>query len=360
MDILPKCEGGGGCGCGCGDGDGGGDVTSKKKSHGSLGETLSKVDILIPTPYKVSTITATGSVNSLINLDIFYSEVELIDNADQVEGIIYIEFGTRDTATICRGVKPKKRKASRRNKKGKRFNNQVTVILKMWESNVLVYVNVKVFKNGNIQMTGLKDIDQGPRVIDHIIKQINDIYGKGYQQVVATFDQIMNLNYRIRLINSDFRIGLEIKRDKLNKLIQSTYLVFSSFEPCIYPGVKIQYFWNGETDAAYDGRCKCEGVCRGKGCGLGEGQCKKITIAAFQSGCIIITGAQNYKQIEDAYEFICKVVKDNRDDIEKIMPPMPPPRPPLMPQEIADIAAEKQKKRREKQRLKAQKPKQSF
>ena len=276
-----------------------------------------------PTPYKVSTITATGSINSLIDLDIFYNEASLVKNEDDTEGVIYIEYGKNKSDTIFRGTKNYRKKTNRRKKDSKRFDNQVTVILKMFEKGVLVFVNVKVFKNGNIQMTGLKDIGQGRQVVDHIIDQVRQIHYKGYEQIVATFDQIINKDYKIRLINSDFRIGLEIKRDRLNKLVQSTYGVFSSFEPCIYPGVKIQYFWNTEYMSSLDGICKCTGACHGKGCGSADGQCKKITIAAFQSGCIIITGAQNYEQIDDAYTFICKVILKHRDDVEKIHIPVP-------------------------------------
>ena len=39
-----------------------------------------------------------------------------------------------------------------------------------------------------------------------------------------------------------------------------------------------------------------------------NGNCKKITIAVFKSGCAIVTGGQNPKQINIAYDFI----KDNR------------------------------------------------
>ena len=58
--------------------------------------------------------------------------------------------------------------------------------------------------------------------------------------------------------------------------------------------------------------------CEGKGDGNGNGQCKKITIAAFQSGSIIITGANRLETIEDARNFIIRVLKDNYSTIKKV------------------------------------------
>lgn len=279
-----------------------------------------------PLPYKVSTITATGSVGTLIDLDVFYNNVELavIEDTDVIgsEGFIYIEFGKKKSETIFRGYHKKLDAAKRKKKESKRFDNQVTVILKKINAaGFPQHVNVKVFKNGNIQMTGLKTVDQGRSVVDFVIKQLCIIYKNGFGSVVidVPVDTLVNNDYRIRLINSDFRIGIEIKRDKLNKLVQDTYNLLSSFEPCIYPGVKIQYFWN-TSKPVQDGICNCHSYCSGKGRGCGDGQCKKITIAAFQSGSIIITGAQNHPQIESAYAFICGVIKGHEKHLRKVLP----------------------------------------
>ena len=46
--------------------------------------------------------------------------------------------------------------------------------------------------------------------------------------------------------------------------------------------------------------------------------CKKITIAIFESGSVLITGGVTFEQIEDAYNYITKVFRDNRNEIKKI------------------------------------------
>lgn len=266
-----------------------------------------------PTPYKVSTITATGGINTCINLDTLYNNVRIVEFKSDEDGFVYIEFGKKKSESISRGYHKKLSVTRRKKTASKRFDNQATLILRDSLHN---YVNIKVFRNGNIQMTGLKSIEAGRGAIDKVIEEIRRIHAEEDPNVVENVDNIQNINNRVRLINSDFRVGFDIKRDKLHKIVRFGG-VFCSYEPCIYPGVKIEFYWNRAKDGQ-DGMCTCEPPCNGKGCGDMLGFCKKITIAVFQSGCIIITGAQSYEQIDDAYTFICNVLQENFDEVHKI------------------------------------------
>ena len=89
--------------------------------------------------------------------------------------------------------------------------------------------------------------------------------------------------------------------------------IYSSYEPCIYPGVNIKYFINTNN---WDGICCCENRCDGKGRADGDGDCKKVTIAVFKSGKIIITGAQNTDQLETAYYFITEFINERKEVIQ--------------------------------------------
>ena len=42
-----------------------------------------------PTPCKISTITSTGGINTLVNLDVFFENVVI----NPENGIIYMEYG---------------------------------------------------------------------------------------------------------------------------------------------------------------------------------------------------------------------------------------------------------------------------
>ena len=121
------------------------------------------------------------------------------------------------------------------------------------------------------------------------------------------------------LINSDFNINFRIKRNILHSILKDNYQIVSRYEPGIYPGVNNKFYWNiNNKGTSQEGKCICQGKCTGKGKGNGDGDCRKITIAAFQSGSIIITGARTILHIEDAYNFINKVIKDNYELIKKV------------------------------------------
>ena len=76
----------------------------------------------------------------------------------------------------------------------------------------------------------------------------------------------------------------EVDRESLHRtIVENGYL--SSYEPCNYPGVNIKYYFN--PCKRNFGICDCEKPCNGKGL---NDTCKKITIAVFKSGKIIITG----------------------------------------------------------------------
>jgi hypothetical protein len=103
--------------------------------------------------------------------------------------------------------------------------------------------------------------------------------------------------------------------------------VIATYEPEIYPGVKICYSWNEDyqdRNQYREGRCYCTERCTGKGkkdsVARGNGNCKIITICVFQSGKIIITGGKSLKQTHDAYYFINRVLKNHYETIAFVEP----------------------------------------
>ena len=98
--------------------------------------------------------------------------------------------------------------------------------------------------------------------------------------------------------------------------LSDEYKNTSSFQPGTYPGVKLQYFWN-PVNENINGRCNCNMKCFGKGDGSGDGKCKKITVSIFESGKILITGAINFVQIDEAYNYISNVLKKHQNSLEK-------------------------------------------
>jgi TATA-box binding protein (TBP) (component of TFIID and TFIIIB) len=245
--------------------------------------------------YKVSTITITASLNVIINLDVFYKNIIIIPHTDisaDNSGFTYIEYGKKaELVTYCKGFHKKLTIARRKKKMGKRFDNQATVILRQYIDNKYECANLKIFKNGNVQMTGVKSINHGELILDYLS---NTFKTMNYQEeFVENITDINVSNFKIQLINADFKIGYTIKREKLFKLLKTEFIdTFCSFEPCIYPGVKIQF--------------------------LIKETLKKVTIAVFRSGCVIITGAQALEETDRAFTFINDLLKDRKSEIEMV------------------------------------------
>jgi TATA-box binding protein (TBP) (component of TFIID and TFIIIB) len=272
-------------------------------------------------PYKVSTITATGRVNTNIDLDILFENLHISRETDHAEcdRVIFTEYGNRRSEVVHDGYAKRLAIADRRMKSGKckRFNNQVTVVYNIATRDFgNVMVNVKVFKNGHIQMTGLKCVEHGIDVIGKLVVIMKGLNKKAVGRLLQEESKMKITDYKIRLINCDFKIGFEVRRDVLHSIVNKRYNIACKYEPCIYPGCKIQYCYNS-SKRVQDGVCTCIGKCNGKGSGKGDGECKKVTIAVFQSGCIIITGGQSYEQIDSAYKFVNGCITSNYDEVRR-------------------------------------------
>ena len=165
-------------------------------------------------------------------------------------------------------------------------------------------------------------------IVNEIITEIKNIY-KTKPEISSTEDFINKIgfyNFHIRMINTDFKTYCDkdnsekflIRRKVLHKiLISEIYNNKCSFEPGKYHGVKVEFFWNNKNEIQ-EGICSCSNYCFGKGTGNGDKDCKKITIAVFESGSVLITGGVSFKQIDDAYNYITKIFKSHRDQIKKI------------------------------------------
>lgn len=356
--------------------------------------------INLPPTLRISTITATSKISCLVDIGRVYETLEINDHFK------YIEFGNKPNKG-----KSQKHISEKKRKNKKVFFNQITV--EVFCNNVTN--NIKLFNNGSISMTGIKDIEIGKNSIDilfrYLLSKDSSVFNTSNPEIIF---------FKIVLINSDFKLDFEIKRSQLHQILVNELGVYSSYEPCIYPGVNSKYYWNSKyknrtyraigftingnklcieysimnddipdklreelnsieykiilanvlskqmnTKICYkeilldmtnkylsisinltdffdlktitnililgvkekkielvikyknEGSCYCNGHCLGKGNGIGELECKKVTISAFQSGSIIITGANTTKQIFDSYHFINNVIHNNIDIIKK-------------------------------------------
>jgi TATA-box binding protein (TBP) (component of TFIID and TFIIIB) len=287
-----------------------------------------------PTTLRISTMTAICEVNTLVKLDIFYEHLTkyVVDTPFTKEGVWFI---IHDSKSI--GYLDTKRKKA---KKKSGFYNQVSVVVYLKTSdNNFKKINIKIFKNGKLQLTGITKDENGHKSLKMLMDIMNDVNNKHKKKKIMyniddngkqieMKEEIKYINFKKVMINSDFSSEFKIQRDKLHSLLVNNYNIYSKFDPCVYQGVNSKYYWNKKyKNYPCKGVCCCTKECKGKGTGDGNGDCKEITIATFQSGKIIITGAVNYEQLNDAYCFINGVFKSNYNEIKRRIIPLALPKP---------------------------------
>jgi len=128
-------------------------------------------------------------------------------------------------------------------------------------------------------------------------------------------------NYSTVMINTCYDLCFNINREVLYDILIDRYNLITVFDTEGYPGVRIHYFYNDNTKMSdNEGQCVCPELCDGDGDGTEIGKCKRISIAIFQSGKVIIAGGcSNIEPIRNAYRFINEIIKDIQLEIEKEM-----------------------------------------
>jgi TATA-box binding protein (TBP) (component of TFIID and TFIIIB) len=375
--------------------------------------------LIIPEPseLKISTMTCLCLLNTEIDLDILSRFVKVYSKDDEIitkgnGGIVYVEyfmllprgqycgkkaqikkkelqnnskirkmFDSDDNYKDCylgdiNYQEPDPTKSKKRKKKiikKRQFENQATLI---FHFNNDRYVNIKVFNNGKIQMTGVRSKEEAHTVIYRLIDIIKEtkITQLEWENVIKTTDPIKNeyvytktdnqskvfryimidgiskwveteddcgdklivnktvipdnskiklTNFETVMINSNYTVGFNIDRAKLHQLLKRKYNIYATLEST-YQAVKSYYFFkkskNSDEIISQNGVCKCEIPCFV----IKEQQkdvvppCTQVTIAVFRTGSIIITGGCTIEQTNEAYNFINSVIKDNFNLIYQI------------------------------------------
>ena len=258
-------------------------------------------------PLRISTITTTAQLGTKIHLDALFRQIPILQYWDLNDGVLKMEFSGTTKGTSFKDImlKPKTTKTS--------FFNQATLVVRR-EISPLIWkeINVKLFRNGGVQMTGVRSLEMSSEALVWLVN-----YHTARCTAEPIFETPPNIHkQQVQLVNTDFSIGAKVRRDILHRILSDVYRLNSSYESAIYQGVKTKYFYNSQRPAgAPPGLCPCSKLCKGTGDGSAIGECKKMTISPFQTGQVIITGARTMEQINEAYEFIKGVFTRHADEI---------------------------------------------
>jgi TATA-box binding protein (TBP) (component of TFIID and TFIIIB) len=292
------------------------------------------------TPLRVSTMTATGDLGAIPDLRRLYEHPGILPYWWIGEGVLKVEYAGERKGECMEDI------LHVTTKQKKRFFNQSSLVFRLalpgeagyLASNPVRFketneaggfasdchairykeVNIKLFKNGGFQMTGISSIEMGRAALTRLIALYRDIWAADATPHIKKFDTC--------LMNSDYALNKAIHRDRLYHILVEEYGLWSTYDPTRYQGVNAKFFWNKARPAdAPPGVCLCPTPCSGDGAGYAIGDCKKITIAPFRTGKVIITGAKFMEQLEDAYHFINGVfTKHAAEVLREPTPELPP------------------------------------
>lgn len=212
----------------------------------------------------------------------------------------------------------KKQGRQKDKKESENFYNSCSIIVKGDKSSKCV--NIKLFNNGKITLTGAKTEDDGNKACIYLLNELKKYSEMFIDISEEKIDTSYINNFRITMINSDFNTKFKIDLIKLLDILNNLEKDrFIKFNPGTYRGLMIGFFWN-DKNKIQDGCCYCDVKCTGKKKKSNDKNkiCKKVTISIFKSGSVIITGGYLQKQIDDAYKFINDLFKENYHNIMKL------------------------------------------
>lgn len=198
------------------------------------------------------------------------------------------------------------------------FYNSCSIVIKPNKS--AKCITIKLFNNGGITVTGSKEGDDGYVACCVLLEELKRDPSIFLDETQEDIDKLKIEEYSSTMINSNYELGFKLDLDILLRCIEREDKdIYKMYDPDRYRGLKLGFFWNDAKGINQDGICRCKIKCKGKGKGTQlRGECKKVTIAVFKSGSIIITGGRTDDQTNRAYKFINEIIEKHFADVIKI------------------------------------------
>lgn len=204
---------------------------------------------------KLITITMVANANSTIDTTVFKSNMETLR----------LKIANTESEGFTWKIRDTK------------FYNQITMSCTCSHSTK----SVKIFSNGSIQVAGCTDLFDCRRVIHQIVKIL-----KRVMDIDVSID-----TFRICMINANFQFNRYVNLRKCVNHFGKHTMFKVAFSEDKYAAVKIKFKPADDM--------------------------KQITASIFNTGKIIISGAQNLKEIAFGYNIIIKYIELNNEVMEE-------------------------------------------
>ncbi len=253
----------------------------------------------LPKGVSISTMCAKCKLGTELNIDLIKNHMNLSEN-----DILTFKINNDNMRTLIEAKKKKRRTKRKTKTSSNPFYNQITVVIRINEGPYTNIhdepkINLKLFKNGSVQISGLKNIEYANKALNKLIYCLSQVKGKmidGKIQEVSFVEDKTKLGifgFEIYMINSNYMVNLMIDRTKLYALLLMKKIK-ASYEKCVRACVNVKYVppeYNSEE--------------------------KDVSVFIFEKGNIIITGARNFHHVIATYDYINNILLNHIDDIIK-------------------------------------------
>ena len=199
-----------------------------------------------------------------------------------------------------------------RGKVKKAFMNCFAMIIRFKYEEAFREIHVKVFNTGKLEIPGVLNSVILDIVREKVVAAIQPFMS-------GTLGYIENAATENVLINSNFNCGFFIHREKLYSVLRGEkYGIETSYDPCIYPGIKCKYYYNNalEPDSPnQNGRIPMsEGTMK-----LSELEVNKkyteVSFMIFRTGSCLIVGNCSESILMHIFGFIKQMLRDEYANI---------------------------------------------
>uniref|UniRef100_A0A6C0JVA3 Uncharacterized protein n=1 Tax=viral metagenome TaxID=1070528 RepID=A0A6C0JVA3_9ZZZZ len=192
----------------------------------------------------------------------------------------------KDVRKISIGISKRDITSYRCKKKGA-FYNCFVLILRIIHDELFKEIHVKVFNTGKLEIPGIKT--------DGILEKTILLLCRVLQPLSSTPLSCDRSKHETVLINSNFRCGYFIEREKLYQRLKNHYRINCMYDPCSYPGIQGEIYLNNITN-----REEIDSIQYPKH--------EKMSFMIFRTGSVLIVGKGNTYMLNEIYTFLKQIL----------------------------------------------------
>ena len=249
----------------------------------------------------------------------------IINQINNPEGRVKFKDIRKLSVGICR-----KDMTSYRSKKKSAFYNCFVVFLRICQNRVFKEIHVKVFNTGKLEIPGIKDDLTLHTVLSLLVTILGPIIS-GTRPLTYLKDKTETV-----MINSNFSCGYYINREKLYRLLKTKYKINSNFDPCSYPGIQCEFYYDpvqliqtgvqpnvqrSEQDQAQQAQDQAQQA-QAQQAQAQQAQAQahhsvvKVSFMIFRTGSVLIVGKCSEQILHIVYTFLCQVFAEEFNEIK--------------------------------------------